>query len=508
MSYRQDEVRELLPEIQNGMNQLSRWAATYRDGGLEDSIRAAEERERKLFSLLRKKFQGENAAETIKKLEAHLAVLSQNYRELMGLNLRSLVVEAITTANSENKTQKQEDFQEAFEYHLHKVGKQMRDMTPEGIAGYLTEILQAGVSQRKKVEGKGKGGRTFSEKKLGLVFNGNQVRYGMLTKDARDVMDKFIKEYKTSKQKFGFTQTNTSNGILIKTTWVDLITEDGEILTPTKAKELDLKGVIKVDEINGEITNVLLSHIKSDKNIFADIINRMLSKDRYMFFTGYNAGAATGIIGEIFAQYFLESVFAYGKSRVQWSATDLEKGKKLSVDFVIKELGIQVKNTTKEIIKNFKIDFMELNLRDFLGRLPGLPMGANTVLNGYYAIYSFNVTYHDNFIPTRSEIESKLSQLDQLYESFAAILLFIEAGEGFRKIPTTIFLLGGQIIKAASSILRDIQQSVNGHNLKVSSYLEKGGKTIVDVLHTRMDTHMEDYLKKVILKTSYTFNPG
>ena len=296
LSYKQDDVNELLPKIQSGMDELSMWAASYGSRRLGDSIRAAEERERKLFSLLRKKFQGKDAAETIKKLEVHLAVLGQNYNELMGLNLRSLVVEAITTANDENKTQKQKDFQEAFEHHLHKVGQQMRDMTPERIAGHLTAILKAGVSQRKQVEGKGKGGRTFSEKKLGLVFNGNQVRYGMLTKDARDVMDKFIKEYKTSKQKFGFTQTNTSNGILIKTTWVDLITEDGEILTPTKAKELDLKGVIKVDEINEEITNVLLSHIKSDKNIFADIINRMLSKDRYMFFTGYNAGAATGII--------------------------------------------------------------------------------------------------------------------------------------------------------------------------------------------------------------------
>ncbi|NLE06099.1 MAG: hypothetical protein GX638_15035, partial [Crenarchaeota archaeon] len=275
-----------------------------------------------------------------------------------------------------------------------------------------------------------------------------------------------------------------------------------------KAKELDLKGVIKVDEINKEITNILLSHIKLDQNIFTDIINRMLSEDRYMFFTGYNAGAATGIIGEIFAQYFLQFVFTYGKSRVQWIATDLEKGKKLSTDFVIKELGIQIKNTTKEIIRNFEVDFMELNVSDFLKRLPGLPMGSRTVLNGYYGIYSFNVTYHDNFIPTRTEIESKLSQLDELYESFAAILLFIEAGEGSRKIPNTIFLLGGQIIKTASSILREIQESANGHNLSVTSHLTEKGKTIVDVRRTRMDTHMEDYLKKVILKTSYTFNAG
>lgn len=508
MSYRQYDVEQLLPKIQSGINELSTWAATYGSRKLEDSIRAAEERERKLFSLLRKKFQGEDAAETIKKLEAHLAVLGQNYEGLMGLNLRGLVVEAITTANNKNKAQKQKDFEEALEYYLHKVGKQMCDMTPKRIVGILGEILKNGVIQRKKAEGKGKGGRNFEERNLILTINGNQIRYGMFTKDARDVLDKFIEEQKASKEKVGFTQTNTSNGILIKTTWVDLITEDEKILTPTEAKELDLKGVIKVDEINEEITNILLSRIQLDKNIFKDIINRMLSKDRYMFFTGYNARTATGIIGEIFAQYFLQSVFTYGKSRVQWSATDLEKGKKLSVDFVLKELGIQVKNTTKEVIKNFKTDFMKLNVSDFLGRLPGLPMGSRTVLNGYYGIYSFNVTYHDNFIPTRTEIESKLSQLDELYESLAAILLFIEAGEGFRKIPTTIFLLGGQIIKTASSILREIKESANGHNLKVSSHLDKGGKTIVDVRRKRLNMTMGDYLKKVILTTSYTFNAG
>lgn len=325
-----------------------------------------------------------------------------------------------------------------------------------------------------------------------------------------------------------FLISKNNNGQSI-TTWFDYT----EKYTSKKAKNLDTTNT------NQNIKNMIISKNPQAQPLLEKVIDYVLQEQNTAFYVGKNEKEITGILGEIQAIYFLcKLTNSVPGEVVKWKGgiIDRSKGKKPHQDIVLENLGIQVKNTTKELEKliDININFWDLNIHEFLKRLK-LSESVKEMFLNYFGTYQFNVPYvkkengsyqkadeavgagSEIFNPAREKLEDLQLDIDKLFSVFAASLMYMDIGEDVPKIDTNIlYVLGGTAVITASQILNKIKSSFQTKTpIMINSFLKTKETNIVGMLNGgqffttkehKGKTISENVLNNVKLNARYRFN--
>ena len=212
----------------------------------------------------------------------------------------------------------------------------------------------------------------------------------------------------------------------------------------------------------------------------------MLKENKYLFFVGKNVNEITGILGELQGIYYLAKLFRGDWRRaIRWrGGTNTGAGNtKPHQDILLKEFGIQVKNTTKEsLIDMSAVSFSEMKLDSMLARAGISPAVADVFVN-YYGTLAFNVEYHRDrrrragsqylpglrmtdknakrFAANRAHLIALEKDIETLLSMFAAAFMYLDVSDQAQGLDTNVlFLLGGAAFYTASQVLTDVLEDL------------------------------------------------
>ena len=310
-------------------------------------------------------------------------------------------------------------------------------------------------------------------------------------------------------------------------TWKDLT----EGLTQKEAASI--KPDTRIDEINEKIRALIISKT-SDPILINKIITHILSKNRFAFFVGKNLNDITGILGEIQGLYYL-SKFLGGNlpAALQWRGGTYsgKEGKKPHQDILLEDLGIQVKNTSKEEFFGEDINFANANINTILDQAGVFAPEARNLFLNFYGTLGFNVEYHrdrrkqsgaqylpgirmtdkgaEHFVRLHSQLQSYESAIEGLLSIFAATLMYMDFYKNSSNIDAnTLYLLGGTAFQTAanilSTILKEIEEQERSFRIKASF---KQDKNIISALNAgkRGQQYSSLVMNDIVLTSSFRF---
>ena len=187
-------------------------------------------------------------------------------------------------------------------------------------------------------------------------------------------------------------------------------------MSPTDAKEFFLGENGKGEKALGRVNAVIARHILDQVDtkfqpLMKKVIQSILGQSPLEFFIGNNENGIIGILGEIQSLFYLCLLTGKEPSEaLHWKGglVDKEKGAKPHQDLVLEGLGIQVKNTTKDIENGMKVGFLERELSSFLDLLD-LSTDVKNIFENYYGMYIFNIPYVYN---PQEKSQSRYKQAD------------------------------------------------------------------------------------------------
>ena len=306
--------------------------------------------------------------------------------------------------------------------------------------------------------------------------------------------------------------------------WLD----ETQGLTPTEAKKLTADEVTKINKI---ITNEILSKCGNDP-LIAKIIEQILDEqngDTYVYFVGKNVHDVTGLLGEIKGMYYLAKLFGDGTSipkGLAWQGGKHigESGAKPHADLLFEGIGIQVKNTTKDIDEYFTSRFNEAKLETILNEIEEQ---YRQTIGEYFTLRTFNVPYYivkktgiakngfhkggdkskyNNFSQRAEHLKSLNQLVVEALAIFAASMMYINTNEiGLDK--NSIYFVAGKSFILSSSILEDIYSQIHGieghNNFKITPSISQN---IIQAYNEgERNVSIDQARANVSLASSYTF---
>ena len=216
--------------------------------------------------------------------------------------------------------------------------------------------------------------------------------------------------------------------------FIDLISLGDKILKGSDVKN----GLIDDKELgkrNSRIIQLIVSELGlagSYRQFFIKRISTMLDTDRTMFFTGQGVTNLEGVLGEMNAVVAITDLLGeeYTDKALRWIGSQTGTGNKQpSIDIVIDEIvggfakakfGIQVKNTTQEIIDiTHYINFADKNLIDILNNA-----GINAEsIEAVYISDTFNVPFkREGYYYKQVGYETSFEHKDSAQSGFYAYI--------------------------------------------------------------------------------------
>ncbi len=281
------------------------------------------------------------------------------------------------------------------------------------------------------------------------------------------------------------------------------------------------------DKANQTIVRKILSKVSGspEEPYFRKALGDMIRKNPNMFFVGRAANEITGLLGEMTTYAALHKIFG-NKIDMKWVAQHKVNGKQLSIDFILEQMGIQVKNTTQDIAAlkaaglGLEIGFVSKSATAVMNTLIG-GNGAKDLATAYESSY-FNVSYLINhgahppnivykgsnsvFDGIESELLSLRTNIEQFLLFYSPQLLYMANDKSFSKqLATldkelgsmkgnTLYIVGNQPIYM-SQILKRIEAQVDNilkmlkGQFSLSSRepdfltISANGETIIDYLN-------------------------
>ena len=257
-------------------------------------------------------------------------------------------------------------------------------------------------------------------------------------------------------------------------------------------------------------------------------------KNYYAFFVGRNENDITGLLGEIQGIYYLSKFLGgFNEGLIQWRGGTYtgDKSTKPHQDILLNGLGIQVKNTTREIFDSFgEVGFTEASIPTILERI-NISSYAKDVFENFYGTVNFNIEYHydgrrkegTRYLPglrmsdknakrfknERQNLLKYQQDIDNLLSLFGATLMYLDVYEDSQKLDANVlFLLGGVAFQTASQILSELLEDIKREEKKfriTASY--KQDKNIITALNsnTRDPNYSQEVLKNIKLTSAYLF---
>ena len=297
-------------------------------------------------------------------------------------------------------------------------------------------------------------------------------------------------------------------------------------LTQTEAKKMPPAEIIK---INKEVKRAILAQT-GDKQLMGNIIDHVLSNNQFAFFVGKNVNDITGILGEIQGLYYLSKLFGGMNAtkmppNLSWRGGTYtgENSTKPHQDLLFETFGIQVKNSTKELVGS--ISFANASIETMLAKT-GMSEAAKNVFYNFYGTKEFNVPYHregtrdyrpglrdtdagaKRYSSAREDLLNCENDIEELLNLFAASFMYMDVAENITlEDANTFYLVGGTAFYAASSILKDMLDKLRSevHSLRVTSSITLG-KNIIDALNSgKGRDYSSAMIKNIRLTSSYKF---
>lgn len=248
-----------------------------------------------------------------------------------------------------------------------------------------------------------------------------------------------------------------------------------------------------------------------------EILDHVFQRDKTAIFVGANTNAIIGLSGEIQALCYLATLlgdrFELSPQALNWTATKSDEkefgsGKQYHADVTLKEFGIQVKNSIKDIID--KVSFVNSTLDTFLYKLVEERIISE---EGYEELMSlaearfFNIPYvysifedddehhvlavgETDVNPAFQETRAKIMILYQTFEIIlqwlVGRLLYIGVGNAAKdEIGNVLFFVKGEPI-FASEILMDIKESIDEEIQNFQAQIQyRSSFTIIDLLNAK-----------------------
>lgn len=367
------------------------------------------------------------------------------------------------------------------------------------------------------------------------------VRIFDLTLEQRKQLVKKIEE-KAAKDKRSKNKEKTAAQIYIDSkvsddktimTWFSITNKS----TPTKAEKMK-----NLSQKNQQLKNLILrnSGVPGEyRYLLEEAIDHVLLIKSSALFVGKNEKEIIGILGEIQSLFYLYLLVGNKKGKVIWKG-GTSQGKnnaKPHQDIVFRELGIQVKNTTKDLFSHetdFLVNFKEVKLTEFLNTL-NLSGYTRDIFENYFGMFSFNVPYiYDgtnykqsekatdeteagrNFNQARNIMDTSMqTDIDTLLSLFASTLMYLAVSKTNIEDTNTLFILGGVSAITAAAILEEIKEDVLANEkvpFMVNGYQKLEGQNIVGVLQNikihqgkEIETRSENIIDTISISTRYNF---
>ena len=271
------------------------------------------------------------------------------------------------------------------------------------------------------------------------------------------------------------------------------------------------------------------------------ILDYMFQKNPRLLFIGKSSNQIIGLCGEIQALSYLSLLLgnafnlnATSPSEITWAAQSLYNSKQAHEDIIMGRFGIQVKNSTKDIIDT--LDFVDSTFETFLSNLVRQNLINESVRNDILTIYEamqFNIPYkatyfnnktitalaqdNDKFMPIRSKIIGLYASVEAILNRMVGQLMYIGTGNAFKNNPSNImFFLSGQII-FASEVVEEIWNKLDSLEKSFSvNTTFNSSMTIVDAINENgkrifnypniTSSYERDILNNIRITSSYDFS--
>lgn len=313
-----------------------------------------------------------------------------------------------------------------------------------------------------------------------------------------------------------------------------------------KASTLNLSDE-EIDKINLQFKDAFLAAFSGNVPKMPEILDYVFAKNKKVLFVGQSEQQIVGICGEIQALCYLSLLmgknFSLGSSNsdVNWVAQELsDTGKQSHADILLGKFGIQVKNSTLELLDGIKYDFVDSTLDTFLENLRAENIISfdlkDYILNTYEAYY-FNLPYvmsydgsrknkdyagiasageNATFAPLRQRIESLHSAIEATLERLTSILMYIGVGNAQKNRPSNVmFFVRGEIFLASEIINEVLNKIDNEINFSVQTSYGDSSFNIINLINDNgkhifnypgIVAYADDIVSKNIkIKSSYNF---
>lgn len=315
--------------------------------------------------------------------------------------------------------------------------------------------------------------------------------------------------------------TNSATSMTVSFNWFETTKQ----LTQTEAKNLPQE---EIDRINLRIKEAIISQT-NDRGLISNIVDHVLGQNTYAFFVGKNTKDITGVLGEIQGLYYLSKLFGGANAttmppNISWRGGTYkgENSTKPHQDLLFENFGIQVKNSTKEMIGS--INFANASIETMIAKT-GMSEEAGNVFYNFYGTKEFNVPYHregngeylpglrmsDNgaaaFDVARQSLLQCEKDIEALLNLFAASFMYMDIAEDFSlQDANTLYLIGGTAFYSAASILAEMLTKLEAevNSLHVTSSITLG-RNIIDALNSGMNSYSTTVIKNIKLTSSYQF---
>lgn len=373
-------------------------------------------------------------------------------------------------------------------------------LTP-AILGRLRSILA-------EING-GKGEYTFANKKVGSGQHDLQT---------------LLKGYQVSQN------TLTIN---LQSKWL----QETQGYTATEIREMikkDPKMKQKRDKVNNNLINLIVSKVDPmAQQPLRNTLSQMVKSNPEMFYVGIDEKQIIGLLGEAAAYTALSTLFK-GKFSFQWVAQNLQGGRQLSSDLLLKKgletYGIQIKNSAQVDLSNLEIAMMSPTSIDTVFNKLGVSQAIGNALETSH----FNLSYivdvpvvpggNPVFDGIQSALENFKQQVHIFLFRYAPELLYIQNEERTDRIVATLttalqqmgtsgnilYIVAGQPHFASEQLMRVKEQILllkNYYTQQIVSvdeqsafHISLSGKTIVDVLNSYAANHKSIKLSDVSVK--------
>ena len=462
---------------------------------LSNQIDILRKKEARLYKLLH--------VENLDELRTRISEYASAICPLSGSNLREACILPYKTSFDKEKVQFQNDVTELVLDIVQEKKKDFVNLKKEEIHEIMIEALN-------------EKGRRFS---ASSGYTSKGVTASALTKHQKQRYKELIdKRNKKNHTKIKMGQTNVqqldqdSFNYIFGYEWY----EQTNGLSKSEALKLNLSEK-DINERNNKIINRILNYCGGEDRLIIDNIIRekILTKDKYAFFVGENEKDITGILGEIQGLYYIYKLLGKDSTALQWigGISSDNGGKKPHRDLLLGHIGIQVKNTTKDLEDIFEVNFASASIDTMLSKTNIAPNLQKLVKN-YYATKLFNVPYvkeensfvmkedlvNADFQTSAKILENYNNQIEELLLTFATAFMYVDTGSKFNKNQdtNTLYLLGASSVVVASEILDSLLQQLEGFNnsFSVQTKLSEG-RNIVDILNSSNED-----IKKLLKNTN------